>query len=65
VSGGYTVELPYPFRIIGMILGILNVVEDLGIRDKILVGTTGVIDLETELEVFGILDDIIFILLLI
>ncbi len=59
---GDAVELPYPIRVIGMSLGVLNVVQDLGIQDKILVDVS-IIDLETEFDMFRILYDIILILL--
>ncbi len=53
---GNAVELPYPIRIIGMFLGVLYVIQDLGIRDKILVDI-GIVDFETELDMLGVLDD--------
>jgi hypothetical protein len=59
---GNAIELPYPIRTIGMFLGVLNVIQDLGIRDKILVDV-GIVDLETESDMLRILDDIILILL--
>jgi hypothetical protein len=60
---GNAVELPYPpIRIIGMFLGVCNVIQDLGIRDKILVDV-GIVDFETESDMLGVLDDIILILL--
>jgi hypothetical protein len=59
---GNPVELPYPLRVVGVIFGVLNVIEDLGIRDKILVDV-GIVDFETEIDMFGVLDDIIFILM--
>ncbi len=45
-----------------MIFGVLDVIENLGIRDKILVDVR-VIEFETELDVFRILYDVFFILL--
>ncbi len=59
---GNAVELPYPIRIIRMFLGVLNVIQDLGIRDKILVDV-GIVNLEAESDMLGVLDDIILILL--
>ncbi len=59
---GDAVELPYPIRVIGMSLGVLDVVQDLGIRDKILVDVS-IVDFETEFDMFRILYDIILILL--
>jgi hypothetical protein len=59
---GNAVEFPYPLCVVGVIFRVLNVIENLGIRDKILVDV-GIVDFETELDMFRILDDIIFILL--
>ncbi len=56
------VEFPSLIRIVRMFLGVLNVVQNLGIRDKILVDV-GIVDLETEFDMFGVLDDIILLLL--
>jgi hypothetical protein len=59
---GDAVELPYPIRVIGMSLGALDVVQDLGIRDKILVDVS-IVDFETEFDMFRVLHDIVLILL--
>ncbi len=56
------VEFPYPLCVVGVVFGVLNVIENLGIRDKILVDF-GIVDFETEHDMFRVLDDIIFILL--
>ncbi len=60
---GNAVEFPYPLRVVGVFfVGVLNVIKNLGIRDKILVDV-GIVDFETELDMFRVLYDIIFILL--
>jgi hypothetical protein len=60
---GKAVGFPYPLRVVEVIFTVFNnVIENLGIRDKILVDV-GIVDFETELDMFGIVYDIIFIML--